>query len=529
MDWSKIDIWPLLAGLGLFLFGMFMLEEAIKNLAGRSFKEFLRKNTNNHLKAITSGALVTAVLQSSSLVSILVMSLAGAGIIGLGNGIGMIMGANLGTTMTGWLVATIGFKVNIETLIMPFLAIGGLGLAFLKSERLSNFSKLLMGFSLMFLGLNYMKNNFGNLAEQLDISILEGQPSILFCLFGFIFTALIQSSSASMSIYLASLASGIITLPQAAFLVIGSDLGTTITAILGTLKANTIRRKVGFSQFGFNLFATSLAFVFAYPLLWFIKNILGFSDPLTSLVVFHSIFNLLGIIFLMPFINYFMKFLERIVPTKNDKLLKHLNENVLADSQVAVTALEKECLLFVNKVISYNHLLVSQPKETLNDYLEIKHYENEVAEYYVNIQQKSLNEIETKRINSLVATIRNAAVSSKDLKDISHNLQTLAIQDQKELKDWYNQIKENQAQFYQQIKIYIDKISNLGLQELENINLVQNDYYKLQTSAFYRIQLQKDADIDVSTGLNILSEINKSNESVFKALRNFISTPISPT
>jgi phosphate:Na+ symporter len=120
MEFEAVQLWSLLAGLGLFLFGMFMMEESLKTLAGRSFKKFLRKHTTNAIKAVLSGTLVTAILQSSSMVSLLVMSFAGAGIIGLKNGIGMIMGANLGTTLTGWLVSLIGFKLDIETLYYHF-------------------------------------------------------------------------------------------------------------------------------------------------------------------------------------------------------------------------------------------------------------------------------------------------------------------------------------------------------------------------------------------------------------------------
>jgi phosphate:Na+ symporter len=124
------------------------------------FQKFLRKHTKNRIKAVFAGTLVTAILQSSSMVSLLVMSFAGAGIIGLKNGIGMILGTNLGTTVTGWLVSLIGFKLDIGSFIMPFLAVGGLGIIFFKSEKLSQISKFLMGFSFMFLGLNYMKNGF---------------------------------------------------------------------------------------------------------------------------------------------------------------------------------------------------------------------------------------------------------------------------------------------------------------------------------------------------------------------------------
>src|SRR5690554_4729642 len=202
MEFSNIQIWEALAGLGLFLFGMFMMEESLKELAGRSFKKFLRKHTNNSVKAVFSGTLITAVLQSSSMLALLVMSFAGAGIIGLKNGIGIILGANLGTTFTGWIVSWLGFKLDIGAVILPFIAIGGLGIIFLKSEKLSNISKMIMGFSFMFLGLNYMKNGFAEFAEHIDFSFIADKHPLLFVAFGVLLSASIQSSSASMMIFL---------------------------------------------------------------------------------------------------------------------------------------------------------------------------------------------------------------------------------------------------------------------------------------------------------------------------------------
>ena len=146
------------------------------------------------------------------MVVLLVMSFAGAGIIQLSSGIGMIMGANLGTTITGWIVSLLGFKLDLGQIILPFLALGGLGVIFLKSEKWSNLSKFLMGFSLMFLGLDYMKDGFAYFAANMDLSFLKGQPGIVFLIIGLLLTAAIQSSSAAMLIFLSSLAAGIITL-----------------------------------------------------------------------------------------------------------------------------------------------------------------------------------------------------------------------------------------------------------------------------------------------------------------------------
>ena len=190
--WEQFDIWKFIAGLGLFLFGMFMLEEGIKALSGRAFKKFLRKHTKNKIKAILSGTFITAIVQSSSVVSLMTLAFVGAGVIKLTNAIGIILGSNLGTTMTGWVVATLGFKLDIESFALPCIGIGGLGLIFLaRSDRFSNISKLVVGFGFLFLGLNYMKLSISDLAETFDIGMYADYSLIVFAMIGLVLTAII--------------------------------------------------------------------------------------------------------------------------------------------------------------------------------------------------------------------------------------------------------------------------------------------------------------------------------------------------
>jgi phosphate:Na+ symporter len=170
---ESLDIWKLLAGLGIFLFGMFLMEESIKNLAGRSFKGFIRNSTKGILRSVASGTLVTGILQSSSAVSLMVLAFVGAGIMAMENAIGVILGSNLGTTVTAWIVAFFGFKVNIEDYSLPLIGLGGLGLIFLgKSVRYSNISKLLVGFGFLFMGLDYMKTSVEAMTQSFDVSSL---------------------------------------------------------------------------------------------------------------------------------------------------------------------------------------------------------------------------------------------------------------------------------------------------------------------------------------------------------------------
>jgi len=527
MSIQDIQIWPLLAGLGLFLFGMFMMEESLKRLAGRSFKLFLRKHTNNSVKAAMSGALVTAILQSSSMVSLLVMSFAGAGIIGLKNGIGIVLGANLGTTLTGWLVSIIGFKLDIEAFILPFLAVGGLGIIFLKSEKLSNISKLLMGFSFMFLGLNYMKNGFAEFAQHIDFSFISDRNPILFVFFGVLLSAAIQSSSAAMMIFLSSLAAGVITLNQGFYLVIGSDLGTTITAIIGTINGNSLKKKIGWSQFTFNAFNVILALLIMGWYNFFITNILNITDDLIALVVFHSLFNLTGIILLLPFLNQFTALLDKFIIGKEDKLAKHLMLANPKESHAAKDALEKESTVFLKKAITVNRLyfnIDTDTKKSANDvYFELKSYESEVVNFYIQLLQNELLPDEVSKINNMVASIRNATLSAKDLKDIKHNLDDLNNSANNELFNFYKEIKINQQKFYSDLIQIIEHANVSSFSDVEGLNTEQLTNYQNEVDLLYKMfSSNKNIESDLPSLLNMIREINNSNESLLRAVNHLI-------
>ena len=528
MNLSEIQIWPLLAGLGLFLFGMYMLEEALKALAGRSFKKFLRKHTTNPIKAVLSGTLVTAVLQSSSMVSLLVMSFAGAGIIGLNNGIGMILGANLGTTMTGWLVSLIGFKLNIGEFILPFLAVGGLGIIFLKSPRLANFSKLLMGFSIMFLGLNYMKEGFENFAEHIDYSILADRNPLLFLLFGFLLAASVQSSSAAMMVFLSSLATGMIDLHQAVYLVIGADLGTTVTAIIGTLKANSIKKKVGWSQFFFNVFTAIMGLLLMRFYLYLIEDIVGITDPLIALVSFHSVLNVGGIILMLPFLKYFTAFINKYVSGKELNLAEKIMLVSPDESHAAIEALKNESLEFIKKALLINHsfLNLTDPSGQtgkIKTYLDLKTYENEIVEFYIQLQQTTLSVEEVSKLNAIVAAIRNAALSAKDLKDIKHNLDELSSSPQDDLFKLYNNIRNNQKMFYDEVSDVLLHISLHRPDDITRLREILKSYYQHETENVYKLFSDKrHRDIVIPSLLNMIREINNSNEALLRAANNVI-------
>ncbi len=521
---KDIQIWALLAGLGLFLFGMYMLEESLKKLAGRSFKIFLRNQTKNRFKAVFSGALVTAVLQSSSMVVLLVMSFAGAGIIGLRNGIGMIMGTNLGTTFTGWLVSFIGFKLNLEEFILPFLAIGGMGIIFLKSEKLSNWSKLLMGFSLMFLGLSYMKDGFADFSEQVDMTLLHDKPLFLFFIFGYLLTVAIQSSSASIMIFLSSLAAGLISIEQAAFLVIGADLGTTITAIIGTINANTIKRKVGWAQFFFNLFNACITLILYQVYLYFIQKVLNISDPLIVLVSFHTLLNLVGIIIFLPFLGLFANILNRVVRDKTLRISTYLANAIPHEVHAGLESLVKENGIFIQRALQVNTSSfsvenVAGGSHFTLQYEELKRYEEEVSTFYVQLQQNEMVANEVEKVNACISSIRNATLSVKDIKDIRHNLIELSLVTDNQFFQFYQRICENQQQVYRRISILLLSVGEMVENDMENIKTIVRQHYNNEVKEAYDLYSENVVkEISLPTLLNVVRRISGSNDYIIRSI-----------
>ena len=242
------------AGLGVFLYGMHQLENGLKALSSESFKALLRKSTGNPLSSVAGGIVTTMILQSSSMVGLIMMAFVGAGVIPLVNAVGVVMGANLGTTFTGWVVATLGFKLKLAQIAIPAIGIGGLmAVALEQRQTLKSWAELIMGLGLLLFGLDIMKDSMEALAQRFDIAVLQGYHAIVYLLVGVLFSAVIQSSSAAMMITLSALHAGIVPLEAAAALVVGADLGTTSTMILGSLSGSAVKKQLALAHVLFNL------------------------------------------------------------------------------------------------------------------------------------------------------------------------------------------------------------------------------------------------------------------------------------
>ncbi len=351
--WISMDFQEIAAGVAVFLFGMLMLEDGFKLFSGGFLEKILARMTGSTLRSISFGVLTTSLMQSSSLVSVITISFLSAGLISLVAGVGIIFGANIGTTTGAWLIAGFGLKVKISAYAMPMLAIA-IVLVFQRNKYLRGAGHVLAGLGFLFLGIHFMKEGFDAFKDQFDLTrfALSGVLGlIVYTLVGAAATVVMQSSHATMVLILTALAAGQISYANALALAIGANIGTTITAIIGSLTANYQGKRLALAHLLFNLVTASVALVFINQLrqvVDFISSEVGIAsdDYALKLAVFHTVFNMLGVVIMVPLMGQLIGFLTRRIPEPRTDISqpKYLNEAVDAFPATIELALRKEVL-----------------------------------------------------------------------------------------------------------------------------------------------------------------------------------------
>ncbi|MBS0125377.1 Na/Pi cotransporter family protein [Thetidibacter halocola] len=351
--WFSPDAQEIAAGVAIFLFGMLMLEDGFKLFGGGTLERVLEQATRSTPRAVAFGIVSTTLLQSSSLVSVITISFLSAGLISLVGGVGIIFGANIGTTTGAWLVAGLGLKVDIASYAMPMIAIS-IVLVFQKSKALRGVGYALGGLGFLFLGIHYMKEGFDAFKDEIDLTrfALPGLVGLaVYAVIGTVATVIMQSSHATMVLILTALAAGQIGYDNALALAIGANIGTTITAIIGALGANFQGKRLALAHLIFNVTTAAVALALITPLreaVDWISAAVGIAadDYAMKLAVFHTIFNVLGVTLMLPVLARLIAFLERrIVEPLPDVSRPHfLNEAVDEFPQTLEIALRKEVL-----------------------------------------------------------------------------------------------------------------------------------------------------------------------------------------
>jgi phosphate:Na+ symporter len=334
---------PLLGGVGLFLIGMILMSDGLKAAAGSSLQHILKRFTGRVPTAFLSGVGLTALVQSSSATTVTTIGFVSAGLLTFTAAIAVIIGATVGTTSTGWIVALLGFRWSIGTIALPLIGVGAL-LRLMGTGRQAAAGTALAGFGLIFIGINYMQLAMADLALSLDFTGLAANtwPGRLgLVLIGVVMTVLVQSSSAAVAISLTALYSGAITLEQTAYLVIGQNLGTTVTAVLASIGATIPAKRTALAYILYKLILT-IATLLVTPLLlpWLTGLVqdAGNGDPALVIAFYHTLFSLVGALLFLPFLLPFSQIVIWLVPERQDSLTKHLDKSLLGIPEVAVEA-----------------------------------------------------------------------------------------------------------------------------------------------------------------------------------------------
>lgn len=349
------DTWTLFSslvgGLGLFLLGMGLMTDSLKLAGGFALKQVLATGTRSPLRALLSGFSVTALVQSSSAVTVMVIGFVNAGLMKLSRSIWVLYGSNVGTTMTAWIVALIGFKVKVDVVALPAIGLGVLFYTFSKNIRFKSLGGVFTGLGLLFFGLQLMQQSFSGVEQVVDFSWIHSAslPNlVLMVVLGAALTALMQSSSASLAVVLTAVSTGMLTIEVGAAAVIGANIGTTVTALLAVLKASANARRLAAAHLFFNIVAALIAFVLMSAMLslidWLSRSQGIEQAPAVTLALFHTIFNLVGVLAMVPLTERMTRYLKGCFQSQEEQLSRpRFLDKVTAESpDTAVKALSLE-------------------------------------------------------------------------------------------------------------------------------------------------------------------------------------------
>lgn len=527
---SSFDIWKVLAGVAIFLLGVRFLEESLHQMSGRRFKLFLKKQTSNKLKAIGGGAIVTGVLQSSSLVSLMVLAFVGAGVITMQNALAVILGANLGTTIDSWIVAIAGFKLNIENIALPVAGVAGLGYAILNRQSKGyNWSRFFLGFSFLFVGLGYMKTGIEGLVLNVDLHEFEKSPILVFFAIGFLITTLIQSSSATIAITLSALNAGALTLLDSMAIILGSEVGTTIKLFLASIKGVAAKRRVALGNFMFNTITVTLVLIFLMPLNRFVTDVVGIQDHLIALVFFQSLVNIIGIILFYPLLNLFGRFLENRFRNVDDETM-FIHQVTSLESSLALFALEKENKHFLHTVIDFTcscfenenrHIGTMElhkdftGKTVPDKYEYIKFLHGEIHTFYIQMQKNVTDKEEIEKLDRLISSVRNSMYAAKSIKDTIPDIEELSNSANDVKYNFYKQSRQSVDDFLNKVYELLNKSPELYFEELTALyHSVTRNY----TSTLQLLYKESTAGHVGETEITTLLNFNREVFTAFKSL-----------
>ena len=530
-----LNLLSLIGSLALFLYGMKIMSEGLEKFAGNRLRSILAAMTKNRFMGVMMGILVTALIQSSSATTVMVVSFVNAGLMTLTQSIGVIMGANVGTTVTAWIISAIGFKVNIALFALPLIGLG-LPLIFSRKGNRKNIGEFIFGFSFLFMGLNYLQTSATNLhIDVIVANILSHMTSdsfitiIIFVLVGALVTTIVQASAATMAITLMLFDMHIpgFGFELAAALAMGQNIGTTITAFMASLTANTQAKRAALAHMFFNVFGVIVVLIIFYPFCqfvsWFVEDILHNSNnPLFRLSAFHTFFNIGNTLLLIGFVKQIKELVCKVLPLKEENeeyRLRYISGGLLSTAELSILQARKEIIVFAQRCRKMldliNGLLNTEKGQEFNSiFTRIEKYEQitdsmdlEIAKYLNQVSEGRLSDDSKMQILQMLRTVselesigdsffnmgrtlnRKREYTTEDFTDKQYehinNMLTLV---KKALDEMVKVVsREEGIQIDYHISYNIENEINNYRNQLKNKNIVDinNNVYSYQIGTFY--------------------------------------------
>ena len=532
----------IVAGVAVFIIGMQFMEDGFKFFSGGILEKLIANSTNTNSKAIFLGITATAILQSSSLIAIIVISFLSAKIISLAGALGVVFGSAVGTTATTWIVSTLGVKIDIAAFALPMIIFGVI-FRFYKNRNFQGFGNILLGLGFVFLGIGYMKDGFEDLKQGINLAkfAIDGYAGIIvYTLIGAFATVIIQSSSATMALTVTALVTGQIVYINAMAIAVGANIGTATTAALGAMVSNANSKRMAVGLFIFKGITAVITLASLYLMIDFVDYIskyLGIKsdDWAMKLAVFHTLFNLVGLLIFSFFIPKLVIFLKKLFVEDKDNYIskpKFLDMEVVAVPFAALKATRKETIhLYDNasEVLSHAIMLhrhryigksnISKIVKESSDIIDLnidEFYESRIKSLYSDIIDYSIyfiNELDDEKrsyLNDLRNACRDIAESVKNTKELQKNIKKYISSNNGYIKDEYNYIREAIAKTINtinEIKNSKDEIDVLSKSEL------LKEYLKgLDVIATRRIDiLIREKRIDKKMATSLLNDSYHAN------------------
>jgi Na/Pi-cotransporter len=444
MNYSFLDFITLIGAIGLFLYGMTVMSEGLQKFAGNKLRSILSAMTKNRVMGVLTGVLVTALIQSSSATTVMVVSFVNAGLLSLIQSITVIMGANIGTTVTAWIISLLGFKVNIAAFAIPLMAFA-IPFVFSAKSKRKSIGEFIMGFAFLFMGIELLKNSVPDLQSNPEILAFLTQYTdlgfgsvLIFLLVGTILTVVVQSSTATMAITLIMCAKGWIPFELGAAMVLGENIGTTLTANIAAIPANVSAKRAALSHMTFNIFGVIWVLCLFYPfikLVGYITGKIGPGNPMTltdtsseayqiattyGLSLFHTMFNIINTFVMIWFVKFIARVVSYIIPQKESDeefSLKHISRGHLSTSELSLLQARKEIVVYserTERMFKQVRELYAEKTENslVKMFSRIEKYENisdrmevEIAAYLTKVAKGRLSEEGKQEVQGMLRII----------------------------------------------------------------------------------------------------------------------------